>query len=146
MLKINKIHLNHIFKIYILNLFVYTPFALFLFTIIFKKYFDFSFNFKVIDILLNLFISISLISEIYNFFIHKLFHKTFLYKFHKIHHEIEEPLTVGHIYSDPFEHLLFFCMAFLVIIFKNKYDQFLRIRNDLSLIMIGIKRKIALLN
>jgi|TARA_Y100000389_G_C17205208_1_gene385646 sterol desaturase/sphingolipid hydroxylase (fatty acid hydroxylase superfamily) len=98
------------------NLFVSSlPCSIILCKILPDNVFDLD-NFNVIYSIINFFM-LKVLTDIFFYICHRLFHTKYFYRFHKIHHEIKAPVGISAIYAHPID----FCLANILPIFLPCY-------------------------
>jgi len=64
----------------------------------------FNYEFTIYKSIFDIIIIYGLI-DIFLYGIHRLFHTKYLYKYHKIHHELLDPIGIGAIYTHPIDYI-----------------------------------------
>lgn len=59
-------------------------------------------NFSVLYSIINFFM-LKVLTDIFFYICHRLFHTKYFYKFHKVHHEIKAPVGISAIYAHPLD-------------------------------------------
>lgn len=84
-------------------------------------------NFTIINFIIDAGL-VYLLMDIFLYCLHRLFHCKYLYKFHKIHHELTDPIGPGALYAHPIDYIFGISLPLIlpfIVISANMYSVYI---------------------